>query len=89
MRFNSFEWDEHNLFHAIRHGISKEEIEEVILGAHLVRKGLSGVYVAYGRTLDGRYAIAVFQYKGHGVVRPFSARPITLNEKKRLRRWSR
>jgi uncharacterized DUF497 family protein len=86
MKLTSFEWDKYNLLHAIRHGISKEEIEETIINAQLIRKGTSGVYIAYGQTMDGRYVIVVFEYKSHGIVRPFSARPMTNGEKKRLRR---
>ncbi|MBI2119921.1 MAG: BrnT family toxin [Elusimicrobia bacterium] len=87
MKFTSFEWDEHNIYHAIRHGISREEIEETIINADIIRKGRTSVYVAYGQTLDGRYVIVVFEYKGEGLVRPFSARPMTINEKKRVKRW--
>jgi len=86
MKITSFKWDKDNLLHAIRHGISKEEIEETIINARLIRKGRSGVYIAYGQTMDGRYIIVVFEYKSHGTVRPFSARPMTNGEKKRLRR---
>lgn len=85
MRIGGFEWDEYNLFHAIRHGISKEEIEEVVANADLIRRGRSGVYIAYGQTFDGRYVLAIFEYKGQGLVRPFSARPMTRNEKKSFR----
>ncbi|MFC1521162.1 BrnT family toxin [Elusimicrobiota bacterium] len=87
MKIRSFEWDKNNLFHAIIHGVSRGEIEEVVLGARLVRRARSGGYLAYGQTLDGRYVLVVFQHKGHGSVRPFSARPMTRNEKIRLKRW--
>ena len=87
MRVSEFAWDEENLLHAVRHGVSREEIEEVIARAFLIRRGRSGVYLAYGHTFDGRYVIAVFEHKGGGVVRPFGARPMTTNEKKRFRRW--
>ncbi len=86
MRIASFEWDEVNEFHAVRHGVSREEIEEVIVQAALIRKGRSGVYLAYGQTFDGRFVLAVFDYKGRGKARPFSARPLTSIEKSRLRR---
>lgn len=89
MKVYSFEWDEDNTFHATRHGVSQEEIEEVIAHARLIRKGRSGAYLAYGQTLDGRYVMAVFQNRGQGIVRPFSARPLTQKEKKILRRWLR
>ena len=89
MKFASFEWDEHNYYHAIRHGVSREEIEEVIVSSQFIRKGRAGIYVAYGQTMDGRYVIAIFENKGHGLVRPFSARPMTNNEKKKVKRWMR
>jgi uncharacterized DUF497 family protein len=87
MRISEFEWDEENLLHAIRHGVSREEIEEVIARAFVIRRGRSGVSLAYGQTFDGRYVIAIFEYKGGGFVRPFGARPMTMNERKRFRRW--
>ncbi len=86
MEITSFEWDPANEFHAIRHGVSRDEIEEAIVQAFLIRKGRSGVYLAYGKTLDGRFILVVFDYKGRGKARPFSARPLTDGEKKRLRR---
>lgn len=86
MKITSFEWDDANEFHAVRHGVSRDEIEETIIQAFLSRKGRSGVYLAYGKTLDGRFVLAVFDYKGRGKARPFSARPLTESEKKRLRR---
>ena len=86
MKIASFEWDDANEFHAVRHGVSREEIEEAIVHASLIRKGRSGVYLAYGQTLDGRFVLAIFDYKGRGKARPFSARPLTDIEKKRLRR---
>jgi uncharacterized DUF497 family protein len=86
MKITSFEWDDANEFHAIRHGVSRDEIEEVIVQAFLIRKGRSGVYLAYGKTFDGRFVLAVFDYKGRGKARPFSARPLTEIEKKRFRR---
>ena len=86
MEITSFEWDDANEFHAIRHGVSREEIEEVIVQASLIRKGRSGVSLAYGQTLDGRFALVVFDYKGRGKARPFSARPMTEIEKRKLRR---
>ncbi len=89
MRVASFEWDEANLAHAVRHGVSQEEMEEVMVSAPMIRKGRSGVYLAYGRTCDGRYVLMVFQHKGHGTVRPFSARPMTRNEKAMLGRWKK
>lgn len=87
MNVAGFEWDEINSSHATRHGISQDEIEEAIEGATLVRKGESGVYLAYGQTLDGRFVLVVFQRKERGVIRPFAARPLTRNEKNRLKRW--
>lgn len=89
MRISSFQWDTHNLDHALRHGVSREEIEEVLTEARLVRRGRSGVYVGYGQTLDGRYVLVVFDYRGREEARPFSARPMTSQEKKMLRRHSK
>jgi uncharacterized DUF497 family protein len=86
MKILSFEWDEANEFHAIRHGVSRDEIEETIVNAFLIRHGQSGVYLAYGKTMDGRFILAIFDYKGKGKARPFSARPLTDAEKKRVRR---
>ncbi|MEK6544611.1 MAG: BrnT family toxin [Elusimicrobiota bacterium] len=87
MRVAGFEWDDANSSHATRHGVSQDEIEETIEGASLVRKGKSGVYLAYGQTLDGRFVLVVFQRKERGMVRPFAARPMTYDEKGKLKRW--
>jgi len=86
MSLSVFEWDEDNVTHAIRHGVSKDEIEEIILDADLICKGRSGAYLAYGQTMDGRYLLAVFEYKGRNIAWPYSARPLTQNEKNKLKR---
>ena len=89
MKILSFEWNEANEFHAIRHGVSRDETEEPIVNAFLIRQGQSGVYLAYGKTMDGRFILAIFDYEGKGKARPFSARPLTDAEKKRVRRFTR
>jgi uncharacterized DUF497 family protein len=56
------EWDEANREHATRHGVSVEEITEVLLSNPTIRrnrKGRSGDYFALGTTDGGRKVVVV------------------------------
>ena len=86
IQVTSFDWDEHNLNHIENHPdhpIGADTVEEVFLsGKSKIRTTWNNRYIAYGRSLDGQYLTVVFENKGHGLVRPISARPMAQHERK-------
>ena len=80
MKISGFDWDDGNWPKCAEHGLSLEEVEEVILNEPAV---LSDPYPsearlrAIGRTTAGRYVFLVFTLRAPGGVtkaRPISAR---------------
>jgi len=72
-----------------KHGVSKEEVEEVFLDLpafRFVEKGhwsKENVYAALGQTGAGRYLVAFFILKTGGQALILSARNMTETERKR------
>ncbi len=72
---------------AVKHGVSKEEVEEVFASTPHVRKVGRGrtkgehVYAALGQTFGGRYLIIYFIRKLSGAVIPISARNMNGGER--------
>lgn len=91
MRVQSFEWDpaddpEGNTAHISRHGVSPEEVEEVLTTSPLVLRGPDGRYLGYGKSIDGRWLFVPFVQKGKGIVRAITARTMTDGERRLYRR---
>jgi uncharacterized DUF497 family protein len=69
------EWDEDNIEHLAAHGISPEEVEDLLEGPVIQRRGGTDApdrLRLFGRTPAGRYLAIVIQEKGLGVIRPFT-----------------
>lgn len=76
MRIEIIEWDDANLEHATRHGVSAEEIEQALTnptGVRRNRRGGSGTHLILGTTAGGRRVEVVITYRAS----THSARPIT------------
>ena len=52
-------WDDWNVSHIARHGVTPEEIEEICHGRHAVRQGYAGRVILIGRTQAGRLVAAI------------------------------
>jgi uncharacterized DUF497 family protein len=66
-----FEWDDDNIGHLARHGISRDEVEEVFYGRVLRlrhRTDAPDRHHILGRTASGRYLVVLYQTKARGVV---------------------
>jgi len=83
---SGFEWDDANVLHIALHDFTPEEVEEVFVGEHKVRRGRQDRYLALGQTLDGRLAFVVFERKTRGVVRVVTARDMDDSERRIYRR---
>jgi uncharacterized DUF497 family protein len=71
-----------------KHGVSTDEVEEILFGNSHVRKAQKGrvkgedLYAAYGQTADGRYLLVFFIHKERAAALPISARDMTDSERK-------
>lgn len=76
---------------AVKHGISTEEVEEVLFATPHIRLAEKGrvkdehLYVAYGQTEQGRYLVVFFIRKRRVAALPISARDMTSSERKYYR----
>lgn len=76
-RLGRFGWDAANSRHVERRGVSPREAEEVILEQPLFRRTRCDRFIAYGRTVDGRYLTVIFCLKQGDIVRVITARAMT------------
>jgi uncharacterized DUF497 family protein len=73
---------------ADKHGVSTDEVEEALRSKPLVRKVAKGrvrgehVYAALAQLGSGRYLIAFFILKKHGIIIPISARDMDASERR-------
>jgi uncharacterized DUF497 family protein len=80
-----FEWDDENVDHLARHGITPDEVEEIFQGQVLRRRGGTEArdrYRVLGRTVSGRYLAVVYQLKPNGVMRAFTGWTMTVAERR-------
>jgi uncharacterized DUF497 family protein len=74
-----FDWDEHNVAHIARHGVTPMEVEELFQRGHLTfpaaHKGGEKRYKAFGTTAQGRHLVVVFTYRAD-LLRPVTAHPM-------------
>jgi len=82
LKIKSFEWDDANVAHVGRHGVSPDEAEEVFIGSPKVFKSRLGRYVALGKSFFGRYLFVVFDFIGKKTARVITARNMTQKEKR-------
>jgi len=73
---------------AVKHGVSVEDVEDVLGSGPHVRKAGKGkvkgenVYAAYGQTIGGRYLVIFYIRKSAGAMLPISARDMNESEKR-------
>ena len=89
---DGFDWDDGNRGKCRKHGLSREEVEHVLLGPLAVTEDPAhsdheARRIAVGLTPSGRYAFVVFTNRmrdGRSLCRPISAR---FMREKELRRY--
>jgi uncharacterized DUF497 family protein len=72
----TFDWDESNIRHVGRHGVDRQEAEQIILDPDAIMleiqiEGDEDRVKAIGRTAGGRILVVVFTFRGEAI------RPIT------------
>ena len=84
-----FEWDENNEEKLLaRHDVTAAEVEECFANPNSRRRTRSALLLL-GVTRGGRMLILVYEQKGNGLVRVYSARDMTDGEKRIYRRMSK
>ena len=78
------EWDDDNVDYLARHGISPDEVEEMLSGPTVRRHGGTDApdrLLMLGRTAGGRYLAIVCQEKRANLIRPFTGWDMRRNER--------
>ncbi|WP_258347429.1 DUF4258 domain-containing protein [Saccharopolyspora gregorii] len=77
MRIESIEWDDANLEHATRHGVSADEIDQAISNPTKVarnKRARAASHLLLGRTRGGRPILVAIAYdEPSSTVRPITA----------------
>ena len=83
LEFSGFDWDEGNTQNCLKHGVTKEEIEDLFLseGIYLSKDSEHSNYErpmqVYGKTEQGKFLFVAFTFReitNKIFVRPISAR---------------
>ena len=86
-----FRWNDWNVEHVSRHGISPEEAEAVVARAArpFPRKIEDDKWLVWGRGKGGRLLQVVFVLDDDGTIYVIHARPLNEGERRRMRRAER
>jgi hypothetical protein len=87
MKIDYFDWDDRNIEHIEGHGVTPDEVEEIFLSKYLILKTRTGRYLAFGKTVTGRYLVAVFEISPQTkIIRVITARDMDSKDKKLYKR---
>jgi len=74
VEITDFEWDDDNIEHMAKHGVSPDEVEGVAFDDEpWIKKGREGTRYMLGYTVAGRYLFVVYVLKGKGSARVITA----------------
>jgi len=66
MKIEKISWDQETADHISNHSVSPEEVEEVLFNdtdLPFIMRGKEDKYLAYGKTVDGRFLLVVWASK--------------------------
>lgn len=84
-------WDDHAIEHLWKRGVTPDEVEEVIFGVdgepatYRIERD-ADAYLIFGETGAGRLLLIIAEDVGDAVFRPYGAREMNDNEKRRYRK---
>jgi uncharacterized DUF497 family protein len=78
-------WDDRNLEHIARHGVSRFEVEQVCYSDAFIKRTRNQLLAVYGQTESGRYLIVFLGRRGQGVYYPVTARDMIDRERRAFR----
>lgn len=81
LRIKRLIWDEWNVAHLARHGVTPDQIEELCAGDPVVQEGHSGRILVFGPIKSGKMMTVVLDPEGDGVYYPVTARPASRRER--------
>jgi uncharacterized DUF497 family protein len=81
-------WGSRNVAHVARHGISPEEVEDVLFSPPLdARRGeREGTFLVFGRTREGRRLLVVISPRLRNAWYVITARDVDQTERRRMKR---
>ena len=82
----NIEWDEESIEHIWRHRVEPEEVEELLRGRYIFRRGRDNTYYVFGRSGSGRYLFVVLSLISRAYYRVVTARDMTTSERQLARR---
>lgn len=84
IRVNELIWDEWNTKHIKKHGVAKEEVEELCQGKYRQQPTYSERYLILGRIKSGRALTVVLAREKPGKYYVVTARDISKKERRRF-----
>ncbi|HMA47933.1 MAG TPA: BrnT family toxin [Frankiaceae bacterium] len=80
-------WDDWNEAHIARHGVTPDEVEDVVFSPPLwVERRGNGTYIVLGTTRGGRYLLVVLAPRGGSAYYVVTVRDMTPAERRRYTR---
>lgn len=76
-------WDEWNIGHIARHGVTPDEVEQVRQGDFVYWEADKGRIMLVGETKAGRLISAVLSYKGEGRYYPITSHTASRKQRRR------
>lgn len=90
MKIEELEWDDWNIEHITKHGVTPQEVEDVCFGFHISQRVGERRYVLSGQSSAGKYLNVVVEKIREPRFRPITAFEMSDNYKwrykKRLRK---
>jgi len=86
VKIESLHWDDANIEHIARHGLSPADIEDVCFSKHISFRGRERRYILYGKTESGVMIMVVLEQLYGQVFRPITARAMSEREKHSYRK---
>ena len=81
-------WNVWNLAHIARHGVTQDEVGEILQGTTVVRDTYGGRLIAIGLTETGRMLAVILEPEQNDTYYVVTARPASRNERRRDREAS-
>ena len=91
MKIQNISWDQETVDHIANHGVSPEEVEQVLFNDYdipVIMRGKENKYLTYGETGSGRLLFVVWVSR-HRKTRIVTARDMTKKEKQFYRKRKR
>lgn len=82
---SSIRWEDKNVEHIARHGITPKEVEEACFNEYdspFIRSGRENLHYVFGKTYSGRFFFVVVKFMKNGEVGIITARDMNEWERK-------